>query len=345
MKKIGIFLLFLAGFIACNNETGKPDVSNIKINLAVNRFDKDFFSLDTTAIDRSMASVQQKYPQFFNLFLQNIVGVTDMEGIKAFYRLYKPVYDSAQKIYDNFEPVKKELEESFRYVNYYFPNYKTPTVIIPIIGPMNSRDDLARMPNGEYTPNFIGPEFIGISLQFYLGSNFSLYNTEYFINSVAPLYRSRRFSKQYIAPDVMKLVTDDISPDKSNTRPLVEQMIEKGKQWWLLDKFMPDTPDSIKTGYTQRQLDWCIANEGLIWSYILKNEDLYSINPATIQTYIGEAPFTSVFSQEDSPGNIGVWIGRQIIRKFVSNSTALKPAEIMQTQAKEILEKASYKPK
>jgi len=108
---------------------------------------------------------------------------------------------------------------------------------------------------------------------------------------------------------------------------------------------MPDTPDSIKTGYTQQQLDWCTANEGLVWSYIVKNENLYSINPGTIQTYIGEGPFTSVFSQEDSPGNIGVWIGREIVRKYASKNPGMKPGQIMQAPAAQIIEDAKYKPK
>ena len=144
--------------------------------------------------------------------------------------------------------------------------------------------------------------FFGISLQFYLGANFSLYQAQYFIDNVAPQYRSRRFEKEYIAPDAMKLITDDLFPDKSNGRPLIEQMIEKGKQWWLLDKFMPATADSLKTGYTQKQLDWCKANEGLIWNYFVTNENIETIEPDIIQNYIGESPTTQgmpgVFSRK-----------------------------------------------
>jgi hypothetical protein len=160
-----------------------------------------------------------------------------------------------------------------------------------------------------------------------------------------PLYRSRRFAKEYIIADVIKLVVDDIFPDKSKAKPLIEQMIEKGKQWWLIDKFLPETADSVKTGYTQQQLDWCRENEGLIWSYIVKNENLYTVDPVTIQTYIGEGPFTQGFSQEDSPGNLGPWIGWQIVKKYAENNTGLKPEEIMKTSPKQILEQAKYKPK
>jgi len=119
----------------------------------------------------------------------------------------------------------------------------------------------------------------------------------------------------------------------------------KGKGWILLDLLLPEAPDSIKTGYTKKQLDWCKENEGLIWSYIVKNEDLNTLNPAIIQTYIGEGPFTQGFSQELSPGNMGQWIGWQIVKKFLSRNPGMKPADIMNTDVKKILDGAKYKPK
>jgi hypothetical protein len=345
MKKI--FVPFLVSFllIACNNNKNLPDISGTKVELTVQRFDEDFFAIDTSHADKSINTLNIKYPTLLPLFLQTIIGAPDTTGIKDFYSRYKPVFDSTQKLYSDFDPEKKQIEQAFKYVKYYFPSYTVPASVITVAGPMNSRQDMARMGNGEYTPDFMGPGFIGISLQFYLGKAFSLYNHEYFITNVAPLYLSRRFAREYIIADVMKLVAEDIFPDKSKGRPLVEQMIERGKQWWLLDKFLPEAADSIKTGYTQQQLAWCEANEGLMWSYIIKNEDLYSVNPATLQTYIGESPFTSVFSQELSPGNIGQWIGWQIVKKFAANNPTMKPEDIMQSPVKKILEEAKYKPK
>jgi len=345
MKKI--FTPFLVSFllIACGNNNNLPDVSGSKVELSVQRFDEDLFTIDTNQVDKAVNTLNVKYPTLLPLFLQTIVGVSDNEGVKEFYSRYKQVYDSSQKLYRNFEPVKKEIEQALKYVKYYFPSYKIPGTITTIVGPLNSRQDMAQMRNGDYIPDFIGPDFIGISLQFYLGKDFSLYHHEYFITNVAPLYLSRRFDREYIIGDVMKLVTEDIFPDKSKGKPLIEQMIERGKQWWLLDKFLPKVADSVKTGYTQQQLEWCEANEGLMWSYIIKNEDLYSVNPATLQTYIGESPFTSVFSQELSPGNIGQWIGWQIVKKFAANNPNMKPEDVMQSTPKKILEEAKYKPK
>src|SRR5690242_11036352 len=189
MKKIALCLLLFA-IGACNNKKEAPDVSKVDVSLVTKRFDEQFFHIDTLKLEQSLSSVQQQYPTFLSLFLQNIVGVDNQQAIKTFYALYKPVFDSAQRIYMDFSPVEKELQQAFKYVKFYFPSYRLPQSLITVIGPMNTREDLARMASGDYSPNFIGPDFIGISLQFYLGANFSLYNTEYFINNVAPLYRS-----------------------------------------------------------------------------------------------------------------------------------------------------------
>lgn len=345
MKKTGLFVLTILILASCKDKKNVPDISKIEVKTVVQRFDQDFFALDTIQLQSSLSTIAQKYPSFLPLYLENILGISDPAEIKGFYQFYKPIFDSSQRVYKNFKPVQEDLEKAFRYLKYYFPSYNTPATIIPVIGRMDSRNDLARMENGEYTPIFIGPGMIGISLQFYLGSKFSLYSNEYFVNNVAPLYRSRRFSKEYIVSDIMKLVSDDMFPDGSAGKALIDQMIEKGKQWWLLDKLLPGLPDSVKTGYTQAQLDWCRQNEGLAWSYILKNESLQSVDPATIQTYIGESPFTSTLSQEESPGNIGTWFGWQIVKKYEEEFPDLKPEQIMHANPKQILEGAKYKPK
>ncbi|MET0637282.1 MAG: hypothetical protein ABWZ25_14725 [Chitinophagaceae bacterium] len=345
MRKIGVFVALALVLASCKNDNKAPDVSDIKVELTVKRFDNDFFSIDTGSLETSLAALQQKYPEFLRLFLNNIAGVTDPEQIRSFYASYRPVYDSAHKLYSDFDPVKSQLLQAFRYVRYYFPEYKLPATVIPVVGPMNSREDLPRMANGEYTPNFIGPGLVGISLQFYLGSDFSFYRNQYFVNNVAPVYRSRRFAKEYITADVMKLVTDDIYPDKSSRLPLIEQMVEKGKQWWLLDKFLPGAPDSVKTGYTERQLEFCRENEGQIWASIIGNENLESQDPATIQNYIGEAPFTQGIAPDVSPGNIGQWIGWQIVKKYAGKKSELKIGELLKATPREIIEEAKYKPK
>src|SRR5688572_30129108 len=121
MKKTSIYLFLALLFTACNNKNNTPDISHIKVNLAVDRFDQDFFSMDSSEMDKGLSALRSKYPGFLPVFLQNIVGVGDLQGAKTFYRSYKPVFDSSQKIFKNIEPIKAEIEKALRYVNYYFP--------------------------------------------------------------------------------------------------------------------------------------------------------------------------------------------------------------------------------
>ena len=99
MQKASLVLLLAVLFTACNNKKDIPNVSDIKINLAVERFDEDFFSMDTTGIEKGIADLTNKYPVLFPIFLQSIIGVTNEEGVKSYYRLYKPIFDSTQKLY------------------------------------------------------------------------------------------------------------------------------------------------------------------------------------------------------------------------------------------------------
>ena len=343
MKKTGLILFLVISLFACKKKKGIPDVSDIKVDIKLERFDRDFFAIDSNNVMPGLKDLNKKYPSVTGIFLQNVLGLdsaTAIQGVKRFISLSGGLYDTVNTVFKNTDNIEKDFKKSFQFVKYYFPKYEVPK-IITIAGPV---DAMAQSESGP-TPNFLGPDFLGISLQFYLGKKFSVYSDPFFIENVAPSYRSRRFSKEFIIGDAMQLVVNDIFPDKSGAKSLIEQMIEKGKQWYLLDKFLPITPDSIKTGYTQKQLDWCNENEGLIWSYIVKNEDLNSLNPTIIQSYIGQGPFTQGFSQELSPGNMGQWIGWQIVKKFVSKNPDIKPEEILNTEASKILSEAKYKPK
>ena len=344
MKKNILAFILTVLLFACNNDKKDiPDVSDIKVYIKLKRFDREFFAIDTNNIWPGLKTLNKKYPDVTGIFLQNILGLDSasaVPGIKRFISLSGGLYDTVNTVFKTTDDIEKEFKKSFQFVKYYFPSYKVPT-IVTIAGPV---DAMAQSDTGP-TPDFLGPDFLGISLQFYLGKKFSVYNEPFFIENVAPGYRSRRFSKEYIIGDARQLIVSDIYADKSKGKPLIEQMIEKGKQWFLLDKFLPTTADSIKTGYTQQQLNWCNENEGLIWSYLVKNEDLNSLNPAIIQTYIGESPFTQGFSQEFSPGNMGQWIGWQIVKKFAGKNPGMTPQDVMKTEASKILAEAKYKPK
>jgi len=56
MKKGGLTFLIasLILFFACNHNKNIPDVSGIPVEIKIERFDKDFFSIDSNAVESSL---------------------------------------------------------------------------------------------------------------------------------------------------------------------------------------------------------------------------------------------------------------------------------------------------
>ena len=336
MNKLIVTLLTLIILSSCGNNHA-PDVSGIKVDASIARFDRDFFSADTNHIVQSLGEVQKKYPYFFTDFIQNIVigsSSDTVHGLPVLLNAYisnsRPLYDSVQKKFPELGDIEEQMKKGFQHVKYYYPSYKVPRLV--------SYAGLIGDPSVALTK-----DALAIGLQMYLGKNFSAYNTLEAIDKF-PQYISRRFEPQYIAVNCFQNIALDIYPEKQQGQTLIEQLIEKGKQWWLTDKFLPGTADSLKTGFTQAQLDWCRQNEGLIWNFIIQNNDIYTTEPTTIQNFIGEAPKTDGMP-DASPGNIGQWIGWQIVKKFAEKNSSFSVQQVLQTDAKKIFEETKYKPR
>lgn len=328
--------LFFVCFVSCSNGKNRPDVSNINVDLTVERFEPAFFAVDTTRLATGLAGLRNAYPHFFPTFMQHILQLNPMDTANAFPILrqiignYKSLYDTVGPKYRDIHWLKDDLTDGFRYVKYYYPQYRVPK-IITFIGTLDAPGVV------------LSNEYLALGLQQFAGKKFGGYQLPE-VQQLYPTYISRRFDKEYMAANAMKAVVDDVYPNQSTGKPLIEQIVELGKQWYLLDHFLPDAPDSVKTGYTAKQLSWITENEGDVWGYIVKNENLYSIDPPVIQAYIGEAPFTQGMP-ESSPGNIGQWIGWQIVQEFAQKRKDLTIQQVLQTAPRAVFEGAKYKPK
>lgn len=336
-----ILFIAIASFFSCSNDKSKPDVSGIKTDIVIYRFDQDFFALDTNNIQASLQQIEKKYPAFLSLYFKFFAPVKDIaqqynvsfdSALIQYYRFIKPLAVAADQKYADLSKIKFGLEENLRYIKYYFPSFKIPVVLTSVesLNPDN--------PNEIYGTTYYNDSLI-ISLQMFLGKDYPAYNASQY-----PDYLRRRFETQYIVPNSIRSIATELYADTSQSASLIEQMIEKGKQWWLMKKLMPDVEDSLITGYTGQQMKALQREEGNVWGIIRQNEDLFSVSPVTIQTYIGEGPFTRTLP-EGAPGNIGPWIGWHIIKKFEERNPKLTVEQILYTTAKKIFEEAKYKPK
>ena len=337
MRTIFYSIVAASIFFSCKNND-IPDVSNIKVNLKVQRFEKDFFAIDTNNILNELQRLRIKYPAFINDYTNKILGFdyktppdSLTKYIRLFVRDYRFVKDSADKLFADFDPHVKEIKKGLQFVKYYFPTYNPPYQLITFIGPFDGYSDV------------ITSDAFAVGLQLHMGSNFSFYRSD-ISRDIFPEYISRNFTPEYIPVNCIKNVIDDLYPDNSVGKALIEQMVEKGKRLYLLDKFLPYTPDHLKIGYTEAQLKDSYANEAVIWDFFLANDLLNNSDQNIVKNYIGESPKTQELG-EGSPGNIGAFSGWQIVKKYMAKNPKTTLPELIKINARDIYSQSKYKPR
>lgn len=332
-------LFFLFSFciiiVSCADKIKAPDVSGISAPVTLLRFEKDFFAIDTNNISPALDKLHTIYPDFLNDYLYQILNCDQNADstamrVKMFIRDYRPVYESSQRLFSSFTKEKDEIGQGLKYVHYYFPAYPLPAKIFTYVAPIESYASV------------LGINSAGVGLQLYLGDTSMFYANDY-VQEIYPQYQVRRFKPEYIAVNCFKNIADDIYPPQDKGGPLIYQMIEAGKKLYMLDMFLPYTADSIKTGYTQNQLNGCYENEVFIWNYFLQNNLLFSTDLLQNRDYLQDGPKTEVLGNA-SPGFIGQFIGRQIIRKWMGAHEGTSLQQLLNTPASKIYDEAKYKP-
>jgi hypothetical protein len=328
---IAMFLLFSCW--SCNSVEDAPNVSNIKIQLTEQHFEQDFFALDTLQLQASLKKLETKHPGFTIVFLTNILALmptSESADLINFMRAYRPLFNQSSAIFKAQAKEFKEIKKGLQYVKYYFPAYPLPNKLISFIGPINSFGCI------------LTEDAIAIGLQLFLGKDHPLYNSEEG-QALFPAFISRKFEPAYIPVSAMNNIVLDMYPTSFIGKPLIAQMVELGKKMYIVDHLLPQLSDTLITGYSEKQLSACLNNEKNIWSFFIQNDLLYKSDPPLVREYITDGPFTQAFGKE-SPGNIGQFLGWQIVKKWMKKNDQLSMDSLMKKDAVELFEESRYKP-
>lgn len=337
---IALYIVIQANiWTACGDDDAKdkiPDVSNIDLAVKIQRFDQDLFAIDTNNIKGGITTLEQKYPQFFPIFLQVLNGRGAMQPAEQLIGGFikdtrvRKLNDTCQVAYKDMSDLDKEFTQAFKFYKYYFPKQTTPEVCSMI-----SEYTYAAFPYGD--------NGLAVGIDDFLGANHTGYNgIENFTR-----YIRRSMDKTHLLKRAMEAHVDGIVDEYApRSNRLLDVMIHNGKKLYLLDKLMPLSPDSVKLDYTQKQVDWCKQNEAETWAYLLSEDLLYSIKGETWAKLVNPSPSGTTKMPTDSPGRVGNWVGMQIIRAYMKRNPNTSVEELMKIQdAQSILDKSKYKPK
>ncbi|VAW16016.1 hypothetical protein MNBD_BACTEROID01-1004 [hydrothermal vent metagenome] len=333
LKNIAFVFFIPAIFYSCNRGRLNVDVSNINIGLEIKRLDKSLFELDTTDIKTGLAELKKEYGEFFDIFTYKMISIGGA-NTPGYYELAKKFITdtmilNVKKMVDSefkdFSETGKSLDNAFRHYKYYFPGKDIPAIYTCISG-FNQSVVVAK-------------NIIGLSLDNYLGPD-----CLYYSRLGLPQYKQQKMYKGKIAADAMYAWGATEFEKKGEGTHLLDYMIHEGKLMYFLDAMLPDVHDSVKIGYTKKQLEWCKDNEAQMWDFLVENKKLYISGRMDIKRIIGDAPYTNGFPIE-SPGKAGVWVGWQIVRQFMEKNPDVTLPELMEMEDSQgILNASAYFP-
>jgi hypothetical protein len=98
-------------------------------------------------------------------------------------------------------------------------------------------------------------------------------------------------------------------------------------------------------GYTAEQLADTQKNQRIVWEHFIEHQLLYETNHLIKKRYLGTRPFTAEIGPR-CPGNIGGWLGWEIIKQYMQRNPKTTLEELMQdTNAQKLFTSSKYRPK
>jgi hypothetical protein len=336
-KLLFSILLISLCFASCRKNPYRVSISSIKADIEIKRLEKDLFTMNPEEITVRLPELKKKYGTLLQLFSYAInTGDVNDPSFGDFLARFctdkqnNDVFKLTMKLYPELTSVERNLEDAFRHYKYYFPDKVLPEVFSCITGFNASIITMS------------GEPALGIGLDKYLGAD-----CEYYPGMGIYTYLSARMKPEYIVPDCMygwgSSLWDFTSMNYSADNVLAE-MIHEGKLRYFVRRMLPEAKDEIIFGFTPEQMKFCRNNEGQMWQYLVENDLFFKTDQFTIRKLVGDAPFTSYFTNE-SPGRAAVWLGFRIIESYMNKNKGTSLESIMKDiNVQEILEKARYNP-
>jgi hypothetical protein len=332
MRSLIAILFLIVLFSACSKDAEEkcafiPETSGIKVSL---RFESLEDSLPAVSSKAELVGFLSRHKEIRDLLFNRAAYPNDSVFIKdRFTRFVNPAIDTllmdTHQVFGTGNELRKEFEQAFANLTYYYPDVVLPKVETMITG---LESDI-----------FLNDSLVIVCLDHFLGerSKFKPYMHE---------YMQRRYNKSFIVPSVMLLYGIDgmFNAINPNDKTALAEMIAYGKAYYFAKQMQPCVPDSVFIGYTAEEIAGSRKNESLIWSRLIEDQVLFSTSHQIKQKFIAERPKTLEVG-EKCPGRIGQWIGWQIVKKYMATHADVTLLQLMKMQdAATLFRESGYKP-
>jgi hypothetical protein len=330
MKRSLPLLIMLFLLWACSRETDQscapvPEISeHIQIE-----FSSVIAEIDQLKTKEQVADFLRGNPVLRDFFYNRMAYPDDSAFVRELHsRFNNPAFDTlimeVRQTFGDGTALKKDFENAFSNLKYYYPEFRAPKIITAI--------------SGLETDLVFSDTLIVIGLDYFLGSKAKYRPNMY-------QYMLTRYQPDYIVPEVLLLygIGEPFNKVNSEDHTALADMVAYGKAYLFTRHLISCIPDSTLFGYSAAEVNGARANEDIIWEKFISDQVLYETSHLVKQRYLGERPNTGEIS-ERCPGRIGMWVGLRILEQYQRANDKTLQQVMEEPDAMKIFKASRYKP-
>ena len=334
MKIVAKTLAFLSLVLimaACQDKApaykAKLDIKPEPYDLEFDRYEEVLFNLDTADFQNELMKIQDHYQVFLGGDLTDAEAVNYLKDF-AIDPFSIVLYNKVKAAFPDLKQVEPIVEEVMTHFHYYYPEVSLPTKAFTCVTGVT-----ADVPAVQ-----IIDDAMVISLDWYLG------NDEVYDQIGMPRYMALRRNVPTLAEDVAKALYENYVYQWRKQGQILDEMVYNGQVDFFIEAMCPTMPDSVLLGYSSKQWQWAVDNEGTVWADIVGNRRLYDSNLNAYMMFFGDGPFTQAYSN-DAPSRLGEFFGLNIVRSYFSNHDISLQDLMKQSDMQGLFQESGYKPR
>ncbi len=332
MNRILTLLAICLMMAACQEKTpaykAKLDIKTEPYNLEFDRYEETLFNLDTANFQQELMKIQDRYRVFLDGDLNDLEAVGYLKDF-----VVDPfsitLYNRVKSAFPDLRQVEPIVEEVLAHFHYYYPDIQLPTKAFTCVTGVTADVPAVQI---------FGDDMV-VSLDWYLGDD------EVYDQIGMPKYMALRRTLPTLAKDVAKALYVNYLEEWRKQGQVIDEMVYCGKMDFFVEAMCPTLPDSVLLGYSTKQWQWAVENEGAVWAGIVGSRRLYDSSLDSYMMFFGDGPFTQAYSN-DAPSRLGEFFGLNIIRSYASMHDGFDLKQFMnRTDLQEVFQDSGYKPK
>ena len=305
----------------------KLDIKPEPYDLEFDRYEEVLFNLDTADFQNELLKIQDRYRVFLGGDLSDAEAVSYLKDF-AIDPFSVVLYNKVKAAFPDLKQVEPLVEQVMAHFHYYYPDVPLPKKTFTCVTGVT-----ADVPAVQ-----IFDDVMVISLDWYLG------NDEVYDQIGMPRYMALRRNVPALAKDVAKALYENYVYQWRKQGQILDEMVYNGQVDFFIEAMSPAMPDSVLLGYSSKQWQWAMDNEGAVWADIVGNRRLYDSNLNAYMMFFGDAPFTQTYSN-DAPSRLGEFFGLNIVRSYFSNHDISLQELMRQTDLQGLFQESGYKPR